>query len=430
VNGGLAFGTSWYAATAHASPPRAALAGDVRADVAIIGGGATGLSAALHLAERGAGVVLLEGGRIGHGASGRNGGQIIPGLRLGAADLVARFGAERGAALFHLALSARDMVVARIARHGIACDFALTGHLTTAVRAGDLDDFAREAEAADRLGYPALRVLTAAQAQAAVASPSHGALLDAGGGHFHTLNYTLGLARAAEAAGAVLHEASPATRLARAASAAGGGMVLHTPAGRVTAAQVILAGDALLEGLSARVNGRIMPVANYIVTTDVLPDGGASLIPGNEAVSDSRFVVNYFRRTPDGRLMFGGGERYTPRPPADMAAFVRPFLERSFPMLAGVGIAHAWGGLVSITRSRLPDIGRDGGLLWAHGYSGQGAVLSTLGGALLAEAALGDESRFSQFAAVAPPAFPGGRLLSGPLHVLGMLWYALRDRTG
>jgi gamma-glutamylputrescine oxidase len=426
VNDSLSFDASWYVATAHASPLRPALIGSARADVAIVGGGATGLSAALHLAERGVSVLLLEGGRIGHGASGRNGGQIIPGLRLGAADLVQRFGAERGGGLFQLALSARDLVVDLVARHGIDCDLALTGHLTIAVRPADLDGFSREAEAAARLGHGGMRVLDAAAARAAVASPGHGALLDEGGGHFHTLNYTLGLARAAEAAGAVLHEHSRVTWLERTA----GGVLLHTDAGQVAAAHVILAGDALLEGLYGRVNSRIMPVANYIVTTDVLADGGATLIPGNQAVSDSRFVVNYFRRTPDGRLMFGGGERYTPRPPANLAAFVRPFLERSFPMLAGVGIAHAWGGLVSITRSRLPDIGRDGPLLWAHGYSGQGAVLSTLGGALLAEAATGAATRFSQFAAIAPPGFPGGRLLRGPLHVLGMLWYALRDRVG
>jgi gamma-glutamylputrescine oxidase len=209
-----------------------------------------------------------------------------------------------------------------------------------------------------------------------------------------------------------------------------GGVVLTTPGGQLHAAQAILAGDALLGPINARVHGRIMPVANYIVTTDRLPDGGASLIPGNQAVSDNRFVVNYFRRTGDGRLLFGGGERYSPAPPADMAAFVRPYLERAFPMLAGVAITHAWGGLVSITRSRLPDLGRDGPIWWAHGYSGQGAVLSTLGGTLLAQAILGRSEGFDLFAALAPPAFPGGQLLRTPLHVAGMLWYALRDRVG
>lgn len=425
MSDGLAFDRSWYVATANPAAIHPRFTGDGHADVAIVGGGATGLSAALHLAQRGARVVLLEAARFGHGASGRNGGQIIPGLRLGAADLLARFGVERGGALFQLALSARDLVVNLAARHDIACDLALTGHLTTAVRPRDLAGFEAEAAAAARLGYAGLSVLDAGAARAAVANASHGALLDAGGGHFHTLNYTLGLAQAAAAAGARLYEDSAVTRLEQ----RGGGVALHTAQGMVTAGQAVLAGDALLGPLNARVHSRVMPVANYIVTTAPLPDGGAGLIPGNQAVSDSRFVVNYFRRTADGRLMFGGGERYTPQPPADMAGFVRPFLERSFPMLAGVAIDHAWGGLVSITRGRLPDLGRDGPILWAHGYSGQGAVLSTLGGALLAEAVAGNESRFRQFAEVAPAGFPGGRAWRGPLHVLGMLWYALRDRV-
>ncbi len=431
MNDSLNMAGSWYAATANPARPglvrqSPAASGTAHYDVAIVGGGATGVSAALHLAEAGARVVLLEAGRIGWGASGRNGGQIIPGLRWGADTLLARLGAERAGALFQLALSARDMVVERIARHGIACDLRLTGHLTTAVRPGDMAGFHAEAAAAARLGYPQLSVLDAPAARAAVATPNHGALRDAGGGHFHSLNYTLGLAAAAEQAGVVLHEASPVTRLEHTAT----GVRLHTPQAQITAHQAILAGDALLAGLSPRLAGRIMPVANYIVTTAPLPDAGASLIPGDEAVSDARFVVNYFRRTPDGRLLFGGGERYSRHPPADMAAFVRPFLTRSFPQLAGVSLTHAWGGLVSITMNRLPDLGRDGPLLWAHGYSGQGAALSTLGGALLAEAVQGDASRFDQFAQVAPPGFPGGAMLRGPLHVLGMLWYAMRDRLG
>jgi gamma-glutamylputrescine oxidase len=190
---------------------------------------------------------------------------------------------------------------------------------------------------------------------------------------------------------------------------------------------VILAGDALLRGLSARVNRRIMPVANYIVATEPLKDPQA-LIAGDLAVTDSRFVVDYFRLTRDGRLLFGGGERYTPRSPPDIGAFVRPYLERTFPQLAGVPFDHAWGGMVSITLSRLPHIGRDGPVLFAHGYSGQGAVLSSLAGKLLAEALEGNAAGLEQFEYVEPPAFPGGRLLSWPLHVLGMAWYALRDR--
>jgi gamma-glutamylputrescine oxidase len=200
-----------------------------------------------------------------------------------------------------------------------------------------------------------------------------------------------------------------------------------TGAGAVRAARALLAGDALLHGLAPHVTGRIMPVANYLVATRPLADPRA-LIPRDAAISDSRFVVNYYRLTADGRLLFGGGERYTPSEPRDIAAFVRPFMEAVFPTLRGTPIDHAWGGLVSITRSRLPHIGRRGEVYFAHGYSGMGAILSTLAGKLVVEAMAGERDRFDLFAGVAPPPFPGGGALRGPLHVLGMLWYVLRDR--
>lgn len=426
VNADLAMAQSWYAATANPAPAHPPLVDDHSADLVIVGGGATGLSAALHAAEAGQSVIILEAGRIGWGASGRNGGQIIPGLRKGAADLVAIYGPERARALFDLALEARAMVLRRIERHAIACDLSLSGHLHGAVKQSQIADFEAELHALETvMAYPHARLLSATEARAAVDTPYTAALVDSQGGHFHTLNYTLGLASAARAAGARIHEFSQATALTRTAS----GVRIATASASVRSAQVVLAGDALLTGLSSRVNHRIMPVANYIVTTAPLADP-ASLIPSNAAVSDARFVVNYFRRTPDNRLMFGGGERYTRTPPADIRAFVRPFLERTFPQLCGVALDHAWGGMVSVTRSRLPDVGRDGPILWAHGYSGQGAIMSTLGGALLAEAATGNNSRFDRFAAIAPGAFPGGAALRGPLHVLGMLWYAMRDRLG
>nr|WP_310524798.1 FAD-binding oxidoreductase [Polymorphobacter sp.] len=426
MNDTLDMARSWYAATANPAPRHPLLADEVTTDLVIVGGGATGLSAALHATEAGLSVVLIEGGRIGWGASGRNGGQMIPGLRKGAADLVAAFGIERGRALFDLAITARNLVVSCIEKHRIECDLQLTGHLYGAIKPGQITEFETELRALqDVMHYSHTRLLSASDARAQVDTPYHGALHDAGGGHFHTLNYTLGLARAATASGAALHENSLATALTRTAR----GVTIRTAAGAVHARNAILAGDALLTGLSPRVNHRIMPVANYIVTTAPLADP-LSFIPGNAAVSDARFVVNYFRRTPDGRLMFGGGERYSRTHPSDIPAFVRPFLERTFPQLRGIAIDHGWGGLVSVTRSRLPDIGRDGPILWAHGYSGQGAILSTLGGALLAEAVTGNTTRFDGFAGVAPGAFPGGAALRGPLHVLGMLWYAARDRLG
>ena len=423
-NAGLGMPRSYYAATAHPATGFPRLRGEVQSDLAVVGGGATGLSAALHAAERGLTVVLLEGGRVGWGASGRNGGQLIPGLRKGAAELVRLYGRERARALFELALEARTLVLDLIARHGIDCDLKTAGHLVGAVKASDLRWMAEEAEAlAVTMAYPHAALLSAAETRGEVDTPYHGGLLDRLGGHLHPLNYTLGLAEAARAAGVAIHEDSIATSLDRTAA----GVTVSTAEGAVRARHAVLAGDALLAGLERGVDNRIMPVASYVVATEPLPDA-AFLIPHDVAVSDSRFVVNYYRRTADDRLLFGGGERYTPDPPRDIAEFVRPHLEGVFPQLKGRRIDHAWGGLVSITTSRLPHLGRHGDVLFAHGYSGMGALLSTLAGKLLVEAILGEAERFDLFAGVEPAPFPGGAALRGPLHVLGMLWYALRDR--
>jgi gamma-glutamylputrescine oxidase len=422
-NDGLNMGGSYYAATANAAPEHPRLTEEIDVDLAVVGGGCTGLSAALHAAERGLSVAVLEGGKVGWGASGRNGGQVIPGLRKGALELTKAYGAERARALFVLALEARTLVCELIERHAIDCDLRLNGHLLAAVKDSDLHHIESEIDCLSRvMDYNEVYQLSAADMRAQVASDYRGGLLDPSGGHMHSLNYALGLARAAQAAGATIHEHSPAVGLTK-------GTInrVTTPEGAVRARLVLLAGDALLQGLEPEANKRIMPVANYVVATAPLPNA-AELIPHDAAISDSRFVVNYYRLTPDGRVLFGGGERYTPEPPRDIAAFVRPHLEAVFPQLAGVAIDHAWGGLVSITRTRLPHLGRRGEVYFAHGYSGMGVVLSTLGGKLAVEAMLGGRERFELFAGVAPPAFPGGVALRTPLHVLGMLWFALRDR--
>jgi gamma-glutamylputrescine oxidase len=422
-NDGLGMAASYYAASANPHTDYPPLVGERRADLVVLGGGCTGLSAALHAARRGHSVILLEGGRVGWGASGRNGGQMIPGLRKGAPELVRRYGAERARAVLDLAFEARDLVLGLIEDNAIACDLKTTGHLLGAAKPGDLRWMEAEAACLTRLmNYPHVDLLSAAQARAEVDTPYHGGLLDRLGGHMHPLNYTLGLAEAARRAGVVIFEHSPAVGLATR-----GAVRARTAAGAVRADRAVLAGDALLHGLCARIETRIMPVANYVAATAPLPDP-AALIPFDRAVSDSRFVVNYYRLSADGRLIFGGGERYTPRPPADMAAFVRGHMERVFPQLRGAPIDHAWGGLVSVTLTRLPHLGRQGEVYYAHGYSGQGVLLSTLAGKLLVEAMAGETDRFDHLAALEPPPFPGGVALRGPLHVLGMLWYALRDR--
>jgi gamma-glutamylputrescine oxidase len=421
-NSGLDIEKSYYVATANAAPSHPTLEGEVEADLVVVGGGCTGLSAALHAAERGLKVVLLEGGKIGWGASGRNGGQMIPGLRKGAVGLVKSYGRERARALFDLAFEARGLVLGLIERHAIDCDLRLTRRLVGAIAPSDMPELEAEAECLASVMDYKVDILTASQARAAVDTPYHGALDDRLGGHMHPLNYTLGLARATVAAGVAIHENSVAVSLDRT-----NGIRIATAKGAVRARHAVLAGDALLTGLEPRVNSRIMPVGNYIVATEPLYDASA-IIPSNAAVSDTRFVVNYFRLSADGRMLFGGGERYTPAPPADIPAFVRPHLEKTFPQLKGRRIDYSWGGLVSVTTSRLPHVGRIGEVYFAHGYSGKGVILSTLSGKLLAEAITGETARFDLFAGMSPMPFPGGAALRGPLYVLGMLWYAMRDR--
>lgn len=422
-NDTLNMSASYYAETATPWTQRRALEDEIEADLIVVGGGCTGLSAALHAAREGLSVVVLEGGRVGWGASGRNGGQMIPGLRQGASELKRNFGLERAKCVLDLAFEARELVCGLIHDHRIECDLKTTGHLLAAAKPRDMQWMEIEARCLiNDMNYPHVEVLSAHETRQQVACAYHGGLVDRMGGHMHPLNYTLGLARVAAESGVQIFEFSEATELRP-----GPRPYIGTPSGGVSARHVILAGDALLTGLLQRVNRRIMPVANYIAATAPLADPEA-LIAGDVAVSDSRFVVNYYRLSADGRLLFGGGERYTPEPPRDLSAFVRGHMERTFPSLRGIDITHCWGGLVSITMSRLPHIGQEGNVLFAHGYSGQGVVLSTFAGKLLAEALVGRTERFNVFADLEPPQFPGGPALRGPLHVLGMLWYALRDR--
>lgn len=424
-NGALAMAESYYAATALPSARKPSLSENIEADLVVIGGGCTGLSAALHAAKRGYRVVLLEGGRIGWGASGRNGGQIIPGLRQGPRQLAKRYGRDDAKRLFSLSVSARDLVAELIEKHAIPCDLALTGHLHAEVSA-DLGALKAEADfAAEAMDYPHLAVLGKEQLAEELTSGHYsGALLDRQGGHFHPLNYALGLAKAAQEWGAVLHEDCPVIDLSYEDK-----VIARTARGTVTARYGVLACDALLGKLNPALAGRIMPIASHIVTTrPLLPD--EIPIRRNRAVSDSYFSVNYYRMTADNRLLFGGGERYFPRKAKQIVPIVRKPLEKLFPQLKGVAIEHGWGGMVSVTTSRLPDFGRMGPLFYAHGYSGQGAILSTLAGKLLADAMSGTAEQFDLMSRIAPSPFPGGTALRTPLHVLGMIWYGLRDRLG
>lgn len=416
---------SYYAATASERTLRPALAGSLAVDVAIVGGGYTGLSAALELAGRGYQVALVEAERIGWGASGRNGGQINTGYRMGPAALVARFGTDGAKRLWALGIEAKQLIRERIRAHAIACDYK-PGTIYAAMREADLEEIAADLDLTARVfGYDQATALDRhAMAERLGTAIYRGGLADAGGAHLHPLNYALGLARAAEAAGARIFEASRATRI----DPAGHGV--ETAAGRIAARQVLLCCNGYLEGLVAPLAARILPISNYILATEPLGEAAArALIRDDVAVCDSKFVVNYYRRSADHRLLFGGGEVYTRRDPRDIKAFVRRHMLAVYPQLASARIDYGWGGRLAITMSRLPHLGRLApDLYFAQGYSGQGVALAGLAGKLMAEAIAGTAERFDVFARIPHRKFPGGRLLRHPAQILGMLFYSLRDR--
>jgi gamma-glutamylputrescine oxidase len=417
-----AYPPSWYAADTPPLAPFPPLEGAAAADVCVIGGGYTGLSAALHLAEAGLDVVLLEASRVGFGASGRNGGQVGSGQRRDQAWLEREVGAQRARALWDMAEEAKALVRALIARHGIACDLR-DGILHAAHRPAHMAGIHAEAEHLARAyGYARVEPLDRAGLRTALGSDAyHGGALDHGGAHLQPLAYALGLARAAAAAGVRIHETSRVLALEPA---------VRTARGAVTARFTLVACNGYLGSLAPAVAARVMPINNFIIATEPLGAARAeALIPSGAAVADTRFVVNYFRRTADHRLLFGGGESYGWRFPTDIAGIVRPRMLAVFPELADAAITHAWGGTLAITVNRMPAFQRLGPTtLSAAGYSGHGVAMATLAGKLMAEAVQGTAERFDLLAALPQPDFPGGAALRWPLLVAAMSWYALRDR--
>lgn len=417
---------SWYAATAAPAPMRPALAGPRRADVCIIGAGYTGLSAALHLAEAGLEVVVLDAHRAGWGASGRNGGQAGTGQRRDQEELEAMLGRPDARRLWDLAEEAKALVRSLIARHAIDCD-ASPGIIHADHKARHVPHSRAHAEKLNReYDYPHIRFVDREEMRTLVGSPAyHGGTIDTDAFHLHPLNYALGLARAAEAAGATIFEQSEVTRIVR-----GDPAVVRTAGGEVSAAHVLVACNGYVGGLEPGTAARVMPINNFIIATEPLGEARAGqLIANNAAVADSRFVVNYFRLTPDFRLLFGGGESYGYRFPADIPAFVRRPMLKVYPDLADVAIDYGWGGTLAITAKRLPAYRRvSANILSASGFSGQGVTLATLAGRLAGEAILGQAERFDVMAAIPATPFPGGAYLRQPLLAAAMSWYALRDR--
>jgi gamma-glutamylputrescine oxidase len=419
---------SWYAATANSRPLRPSLKGEVSHDVVVVGAGFTGLSTALELAMRGYDVAILEGRRVGWGASGRNGGQVVTGFTRSLHEIRKHVGAADAERLWRMAEEGKRLVRERIERYGISCDYR-PGYMYTAVKPSHERWLRNMLDSWQGYGYGAARWLGPEETRSLVDCPYYlGGIFDDENGHLHPLNYALGLAQAAEQLGVKTYENSPVTALRH-----GTRPRLITAEGAATARFVVLAGNALLGPISkdveSQVNSRIVPVATYVMATEPMPaERAEAIIPGDIAVSDIMFVVNYYRRTKDNRLLFGGGLDWSGFTFRDVETRLRNAMYKWLPRSRGLASAYCWGGLVDMTYTMLPNLARLAPNVFnVHGFSGNGITLTGIAGRITAEAIAGTAERFDVFSRLPAPVFPGGPLLRKPIAVAGALWYKLKD---
>lgn len=422
-----AYVDSYYAASARAAPVRPALEGAVDCDVCVVGAGIAGCSAALHLAERGLSVVLLEEHRVGWGASGRSGGQALFGVAPGQAKLTRLIGAADARAVWDVSVEGVALLRSLIERFRIDCDW-VNGYLLTAVKPRHERELQAEVrELRESYGYASVRYVPRAELAALLATERYlGALHDTNSGHLHPLNYTLGLAAAAESFAVRIFEDTRATGYAVASHSR---VRIATARGEVRARHLVLCGNVYLGAIAPELANKIMAVATYIVATEPLGEARArALIANNAATCDMNWVLDYFRRSADHRLLFGGRVNYSGLRSFDAPAATRARMLRVFPQLQGVRIEYAWGGDVDITLNRAPHFGRLApNVYFLQGFSGHGIALTGIAGKLVAEAVAGTAARFDVFARIPHGSFPGGTALRRPALVLAMLYYRLRD---
>jgi gamma-glutamylputrescine oxidase len=418
-------GRSWYEDAVGPRLEYPTLDGNLTCDVVIIGGGFTGLSAAAHLAKAGTNVVLIEAHRFGDGASGRNGGQLGTGQRAWVEELEAEYGFTRAKALFDLAEEAKTHLVEFAAANQIDIDY-MPGQMSVAHKPRYVDDYKAHAEImASRFSYPHISFMDAKETAERLGSTHYfGGTRDTGTGHIHPMKLVIGTARVAAQAGAQLFEGTPSTAII----SSGGKVKVSTPRGTVSAQKCLIAVNAhggTLEPVSA---AHIMPIGSFMGAT--VPLGADSkVLPGGEAVDDSRFVVRYFRRSKDGRLLFGGREIYGVNDPKDIHIHIRRQITELYPALRDVEITHGWGGYVGITVPRKPFVREVmPNVISAGGYSGHGVMLSNFFGKLYAETIAGNRDRLKLIEDLKIPPFPGGRRFRTPLLFLALNWFALRDR--
>lgn len=418
-------GISWYEATVGERPEYPALGGSTKTSVAIVGGGFTGLQAAYHLAKAGVDVVVIDANRFGDGASGRNGGQLGTGQRSWPEDLEPEVGFERSRALFNMAEHAKQYLFDFTAAEGIDIEY-MPGQMNVAHKARYEKAYRANPEIArERYNYQQSHFMDREETAERIGSNRfYCGVYDKGTGHIHPMKLLVGLAKAAARAGAKLHELTPAKSI----RSENGMVTIGTPKGNIVAEKALIATNAYINGLEPITASHVMPIGSFIGATPPLDDF-PDIIPGKEAVADSRFVVRYFRKTRDGRLLFGGREAYTPDAPRDITTHIRKQIVEIYPQLAKIPFTHGWGGSVGITMQRHPFVRE----VMPHvtaigGYSGHGVMLSNYCGRLYAEMVTGKKGELELFRSLKISAFPGGPKFRAPLLFLALTWFALIDR--
>lgn len=419
---------SYYAASKNIIRTPVELEGDVHADVTVLGAGYSGLSTAIHLAEKGYKVVIIEGAQVGWGASGRNGGQVVNGLNASLKTIKARYGEESAAFIGHMIQEGARTIYRIVDQYKIDCDLK-PGNIYTAYTPAHMKELEDKQALWRKYGMDDHQMLDKAALAKLVASDAYvGGMLDTSGAHMHPLNLTLGEAAAFESLGGVIHELSPVTRVEHELDKP----VIHTAKGRVIANVAVLCGNAYLGNVVPKLVSRVMPVSTQMMATEPLGrEQALGLIPSDMCVEDVRYILDYFRLSADNRLIFGGGTVYGGTDPADVRAKLRPNMEKVFPSMKGVKIDYAWSGNFALSFTRVPQMGRIGrNTYFAHGYSGHGVTGSHLFGKILSEVIHGESSRFDRFEKMPWLPFPGGRMFRAQYSTIGSWWYQFKDAFG
>ena len=418
---------SWYAHSANDKTVRPSLEGEHSADVCVIGAGFTGISAALQLAENGYKVTVVEGERVGFGASGRNGGQIVNGYSRDLETIARRYGPERAKRLGEMSLEGGSIIRERVARYNISCDL-VDGGFFAAFTDKQVREMAHVKAHWETHGHTALEMVSKAEVGKYVKSDRYvGGMIDRLGGHIHPLNLVLGEAAAVESLGGKIFEQSRVTGVDM-----GANPVVRTAKGRVTAKYVLVCGNAYLGDLLPKITDKMMPVSSQVMATEPLDAKLIEdLLPANYCVEDANYVLDYYRRTADNRLLYGGGIGYGGQDPANLTGVIRPNMLKTFPQLANTKIEFAWSGNFALTLTRIPHMGKlADNVYFSHGDSGHGVTTTHLLGKILGEAVAGHSGRYDVWSSLTALPFPGGKTFRVPLTVLGAWWYGMRDKLG